>query len=171
MPGDPDYEYWNRTPKDFEDIEVAFFEGHDIPTPERVIQLLTIKPQEASDAGTKLNTAFLLKPGCYLIFDTYENLSPMKVIPLYVGKANNLERRLREHWGSRENFVDEYLESISEEDPELMQSDATEVDVPDYKKLPVGFIRFTYWFEEDDKERMYLEHELIYKCRPVYNRA
>ena len=168
---DPNYEYWNRPQKHFEDIEISFFEESDISMPERIIQLLAVKPQDAMDTGNQLDTVFLQKGGCYLIFDSYEHLAKKRVFPLYVGKANNIERRLREHWGSRDNFIDQHLESICDENRALMQPEEIDTDVPDYKKLPVGFIRFAYWFQSDSRERMLLEHELIYKCRPHYNRA
>lgn len=163
--------YWEREPGTFNECEQRFFEERDVAPPERIVLLLAIRRSDAESMEIEFDTSPLRRPGCYFIFDTYEYHHPFEVIPLYVGRAVNLAKRLGQHWGEDENFIDEYQNCILTDDERIKRKGDFENVHLSYELFPVGCIRFAYWPEPDEKERMFLEHELIYKCRPRYNRA
>ena len=108
--------------------------------------------------------------GCYLFFDSWQFVEPSVLLPLYAGRASNLLNRLGNHWGPTENFIDTYQKAVMERKEEFKRKDVTLSAKENYKLFPTGLSWVAFWQENDARERMFFEHQLIYKCRPMYNR-
>ncbi|MCL1120307.1 hypothetical protein N7V09_17985 [Shewanella seohaensis] len=110
--------------------------------------------------------------GCYFFFDSYRlDGDVVDFAPLYVGKTKQLNKRLYRHWKTSGNHIDKYSEDV------LFQDGEYEIDlgyIGEYhlgKLIPSFDIKIAIWLENDLRELMFLEHELIYKLRPMFNKA
>lgn len=108
--------------------------------------------------------------GCYFFFDSYRlNGDVIDFASLYVGKSEQLNKRLYRHWAIRDNHIDQYTQSV------LFGDEDFEVDLDHVgehylgKLVPSCDIKMAVWLEDDLRELMFLEHELIYKLRPMFN--
>jgi hypothetical protein len=104
--------------------------------------------------------------GCYLYFDLYDEGGKTKIIPIYVGKSTHLSKRLYSHWHNSDGMVNDYFtdaEAISDCHNTLYQYTNT--------NFPLGLCMFAVWFQDNEKERMYMEHKLIGITRPLYNKG
>lgn len=163
--------YWNRRESEFEHFETAFFVAKSIKTPERIIL------GSALDSGARKSDRLYLEPGlldrggCYLFFDSYQSPNESELLALYVGRTNKLANRLSVHWSNTENFISEYQDSIARWDEEFVRIEPRLLSADEQTAFPTGLTWVAFWYEDDERERMYLEHELIFKCRPWYNRT
>jgi hypothetical protein len=108
--------------------------------------------------------------GCYLIFDQLEFRYSTTLNPIYAGRSGNLSSRLREHWClDRNNVISAYHFEFLKSGKirfEERDDDGSIVIVE-----PTAPTCFAIWLIDDERERMLFEHELIYKCRPLINKA
>lgn len=108
--------------------------------------------------------------GCYLMYTGYVASNPCCLLPLYVGKTDKFDRRLSEHWLYRTDVVDKFFDDMA--DDKLLRTDLSPADVRYRSDLaPSGVLWIAMWKEDDDRERMFLEHELIFKTSPLYNKG
>ena len=165
------YEYWNRTAERFENFEKEFFIKVSARQPERIILGLAADSGAREPHEIKFKRGIFENGGCYLYFDSYQSSVKSELIPLYVGRTAKLRNRMSQHWTNEPNFLSNYQESIFSEDPKFIRDDPDLIH-PGYNAAePTGIIWLAYWPEQDPQERMYLEHELIFKCRPIYNKS
>ena len=163
--------YWNRRAGEFEHFEAAFFMAKAIKNPERIILSSAIDPGARKNDGLHLEPDLLERGGCYLFFDSYQSSNESELLALYVGRTNKLANRLSVHWSNTENFISEYQDSIARWDYAFTRTDPHLLSPDEQQNFPTGLIWVAFWYEDDERERMYLEHELIFKCRPWYNRT
>lgn len=167
------YQHWNRKPNEFEDFELEFFTENHIANPKRIIvsTALDAMARREDSHGYYLDSDLLAPGGCYLFFDSYQSDKKSELLPLYVGRSNCLKNRLYKHWRNTENFIDEYQEKIFSNDPQFLRTDAELLVRNATEAYPIGIPWVAFWYEDVERERMFLEHELIFKCRPVFNRT
>lgn len=104
------------------------------------------------------------------MYTGYVASDPSRLLPLYVGKTGKFERRLSELWLYRTGIVDTFFDDMANE--KLLRTDISLADVRYQCDLaPSGLLWIAMWREDDDRERMFLEHELIFKTRPLYNKG
>jgi len=164
------YKHWNRKWQDFEDFESDFFCAKDIRAPNRIVLSSALDPYERK-SSLPLESDLLTGGGCYLFFDSYQSAKRGELLPLYVGRTNDLKSRLFKHWGNTTNFIDEYQDSIFSDDPKFSRTDPDLIDPGKKQAFPTGLAWVAFWYEADERERVFLEHELIFKCRPIYNKT
>ncbi|MFB2648764.1 hypothetical protein [Shewanella mangrovisoli] len=110
--------------------------------------------------------------GCYFFFDSYRFCGDVVgFAALYVGKTKKLNKRLYRHWNTCDNPIDKYSDDV------LFQKGEYDIDLESIGKfhfgklIPSFDIKIAIWLENDLRELMFLEHELIYKLRPMFNKA
>ena len=105
--------------------------------------------------------------GCYFFFDSYRlDGDVVDFASLYVGRTSQFNKRLYCHWKADDKFIEEYSNSVLFGDTDF------DVDLGVIGTLkPSWDIKIAVWFESDERERMFLEHELIYKLRPMFNKT
>jgi hypothetical protein len=88
-----------------------------------------------------------------------------------VGKSQQLHRRLYRHWATQDNQIDNYTQSI------LFGEDEYDIELGFIGSHHLGTlepsceIQVAIWLEPNERELMFLEHELIYKFRPILNKG
>jgi hypothetical protein len=84
---------------------------------------------------------------------------------LYIVKTEKFNKRLYNHWQSDNKFINEYWDGVAFDDGKF------DIDngIFDILKSSID-IKIAVWFESDEREQMFLEHELIYKLRPILNK-
>lgn len=108
--------------------------------------------------------------GCYLIFDNIDASIDESINPIYVGRSRDLKKRLWTHWcEDRNNVLDAYHQACEKG---LFIKEVLNEYSYDVLELKSGAPTcFAIWFFDDERERMLFEHELIYKCKPLMNKA
>lgn len=161
--------------KDFFNDEKNYFISKSIRLPDCIIRASSLDHMDRflenysyPFSDTKLES----KSGCYFFFDSYRlNGDVVDFASLYVGKSKQLNKRLYRHWATRDNEIDRYVNSI------IFGEKDFEIDlgyIGDYymgKLVPSCDIKIAVWLEDNLRELMFLEHELIFRLRPMFNRA
>ncbi|MGR6831607.1 hypothetical protein [Aliivibrio wodanis] len=158
---------------DYFSDEKEYFISKYIRLPDCIIQAASLGKMDRFLDNLKYPfTDLKSRIGCYLFFDNYRfEGDVVDFSPLYVGKSRQLNIRLYRHWATSGNHIDIYADTI------LHDNDDYEVNLNDFDKssldklVPSLDIKVAVWFENDLRELMFLEHELIYKFRPMFNKA
>jgi len=165
------YRFWEREFSDYEDFEIRFFDERKSNYPIKILHSTAMDSQCRREERMDIDRDSLSHVGCYLFFDSYQSSAYRELLPLYVGKSNKLMSRLSSHWGATKNFVLEYQDAWVNKADFLRRQDYVLLgDRYDYA-LPTGTIWVAYWHQNNERDRLFMEHELIYKFRPIYNRA
>ncbi|MAX53239.1 MAG: hypothetical protein CMH22_14780 [Methylophaga sp.] len=110
------------------------------------------------------------RAGCYLIFDQIEPPNGKSINPIYAGRSNNLSKRLRTHWcEDRDNIISLYQTELEKNTFAKEYLNEYLYDVSEIERSAPTC--FAVWFLGFERERMLFEHELIYKCKPLMNKA
>ena len=168
-----EHNFWDRTSNNFDDFEVDFFLKKGIKPPDRILDATIMDPAARAD----FNGEYPFKSGqckeisgCYLYYSLYDsNEVEQQLIPLYVGRCQNYGVRLAQHWNQPSGHIELFYDDLF--DGKFIQEDVT-IERHGSKHNPdaVGIVWLALWHEPDKRERMFLEHELIYKARPKYNK-
>lgn len=103
------------------------------------------------------------------MYSGYVASDPCRLLSLYVGRTNSFDRRLSEHWLYKTDVVDKFFDDMQGQ--ALMRSDIVrDASIFESNLLPSGILWVAMWREDSERERVFLEHELIFKSRPLYNR-
>jgi len=94
--------------------------------------------------------------GVYLFVEITDNMN--EVIPLYVGKTVSFLTRFNQH--TKANKKASWMFRYHKE-----QDDGS------WDTSCCNIIEIYLWLEEDERKRMLLEHELIAKFKPYYNKG
>lgn len=105
--------------------------------------------------------------GCYLIYTFYDWGEGTSICPIYAGRAKRLSGRLCNHHNDDEGrilrFYEEFVDLGHMDISKTLKSgNATNV-------RPEELTRVAIWIAQDERERMFLEHGLIYTYRPTMN--
>ena len=165
------YKYYEREYEQFEDFEVSFFQRSDSMFPFKIFHSTTFDRSCRNSESMSIERNDLERGGCYLYFDSYQNAFHKEIVPLYVGKSDRLFRRLSAHWGKVKNFVNEDQDAWLRNDLELRKYAQAYLDSGQEYAMPEGTLWVSCWHQDNERERLFLEHELIYKFRPLYNKA
>lgn len=170
---DDDWEDFEvRTTEGADPYETEFFNGLNLRHPDLIIQATVLDAGQRSWRGSPhvfRSTERRNWGGCYLMYSGYVASDPCRLLPLYVGRTNSFDRRLSEHWLYRTDVADKFFDDM--QDKALMRDDIVRDDsMFECNLLPSGILWVAMWRQDCEREIVFLEHELIFKARPLYNR-
>lgn len=162
-------------PDDFYEDEKDYFDSKSVTTPDCLIRGSSLDHVDRFIENYSYPfSEIMLKPnkGCYFFFDSYSfEGDVVDFAPLYVGKSTQLNKRPYRHWSSQKNDINKYIQSIIFNTGEFSINLGSDVDENTDKLVPTGDIKVAVWLESNEQELMFFEHELIYKLRPMFNKA
>lgn len=169
--------YWEdfevHTLEGADPYEVEFFNNLDMRGPDLIIEATILDAGQRSWWGVPhvfRSTERKEWGGCYLIYSGYVASAPCRLLPLYVGKTRSFDRRLSQHWLYEASVVNRFFDEM--ENGKLKREDIPEsAAIFPSSPLPSGIVWIALWREESERERTFLEHELIFKARPLYNKG
>lgn len=151
-------------PEDFEFFENA----HGIKTPDEIFDTIHFDPfaREVEEVEHPLKGRSYLS-GCYLIYTFYDWGEERRLCPIYAGRAKTLSGRLCTHHNDDASRVSNFYENLV--DSGKMKIIATSSNGKQIHVNPEEITRVAIWHEPNERERIFLEHGLIYIFRPEMN--
>lgn len=150
---------------------ISYFQEKDIFDPDGIIigEDLDVHARKETGEAYPFDEEFS-GAGCYLIFDRVEPPTGESINSIYAGRSSDLSKRLRTHWcEDRNNIISSYHAECEQGKYAQRKLDGYSYDVLSVE--PGAPTCFAIWLLDQERERMLFEHELIYKCKPLMNKA